>query len=250
MSLIENLLTLFNVDKQVRGLRTRLETAQRYLAAQTKQVEVLHQQQAELQTRRKHLQATIANSETEIKGIDQRLEKYRGDLNSASTNKQYTAVLTELNTVKASRGAVEDKMLADMEQIEKIDAEIKALDAQLIERNKVREVAKHQLEERKADVGQRLSELEVERQKAAAVIPAHALAVFDEMANAHDGEAMAQVEVIDRRNRDYACGACNLHVPFDQVSLLASRSESLTRCPACSRILYMQEEVRGALVKK
>lgn len=250
MSLIENLLTLFNVDKQVRGLRSRLETAQRYFAGQSKLVDVLQQQQAELQTRRKHLQATTANSDVEIKGIDQRLEKYRSDLNSANTKKQYDAVLTEMNTVKTSRSAVEDKMLADLEQIEKIEAEIKGLDSQLIERHKVREIARHQLEERKADVGQRLAELEVEREKAAAVIPAHALAVFDEMANAHDGEAMAQVEVIDRRNRDYACGSCNLHVPFDQVSLLASRNEALMRCPSCSRILFMQEEIRGALVKK
>jgi len=250
MSLIENLLNLYKVDAQVRGLRSRLDAAQRYFAAQSKQVEVLQQQQAELQTRRKHLQAGIGNQEMEIKGIDQRLEKYRNDLNSANTNKQYTAVLTEMNTVKVNRSEAEDKMLADLEQVEKIEGDIKALDAQLIERNKVREVAKAQLEERKSDVGQRLAELEIERQNAAAVIPAPALAVFDEVADVHDGEAMAQVEVIDRRNRDYSCGSCNMHIPFDQVSLLASRNEAIHRCPSCSRILYMQEEIRGALVKK
>lgn len=250
MGLVDSLLNLFRVDGQVRGLRSRLTSAERYLNAQAKQLNDLLQQQKELQTRQKHLQATIANFDVEIKSIDERLEKIRGELNSAVTNKQYSALLTELNTIKAGRSNVEDRMLAEMEQIEKIQEQLKTLEGQIAERTKVRDVAQGQLDERRADVGQRLTELEAERQTAAAVISAPALAVFDEMANQHEGEAMSAVEEIDRRRREYACGACNMHIPFEQVSLLTSRSDALVRCPSCGRILYMQEEMRGSLAKK
>ena len=41
-----------------------------------------------------------------------------------------------------------------------------------------------------------------------------------------------------------------MHVPFEQVVVLLGGSGTLVRCTACTRILYLQEETRGALVKK
>ena len=70
------------------------------------------------------------------------------------------------------------------------------------------------------------------------------------MADTYDGDAMAQVEEIDRRHRDYACGSCHMTVPFENVAVLLSGADTLVRCSACDRILYMQEETKGALAKK
>jgi predicted nucleic acid-binding Zn-ribbon protein len=250
MAVIENLLNLFTVDKNVRGLRSRLDTAQRYFDAQTRQHAVLEQQRQELATRRKHLQATIANLEVEKKQLDARLEKLRNELNSSPNKKQYDALLSEMTTIKTAASNLEDRILAEMEQLENVEQQATALEPQLADRAKLRDLARTQLEERKSDVGHRLAELEVERQQAASVVPPQALAIFDSVADQYDGEVMSAVEVIDRKSREYACGACNMHIPFNQVSVLASANDAIVRCPSCTRILYMQDEMRGSLVKK
>jgi predicted nucleic acid-binding Zn-ribbon protein len=84
---------------------------------------------------------------------------------------------------------------------------------------------------------------------AAEAVPGNALAIFDEIAAAHDGEVMAPVEEIDRRRREYACGECNMHMPFEQIASLMGQADAIVRCTACGRMLYLQEEVRGALSK-
>ena len=100
MTLMERLTSLYRVDQQLRGLQTRLDSAQRYFSGQQKQLDVVRERLEELRTRRRHHQARIGNFETEGATIDQQVEKFRNDLNSATTNKQYTAVLSELDTVK------------------------------------------------------------------------------------------------------------------------------------------------------
>ena len=42
----------------------------------------------------------------------------------------------------------------------------------------------------------------------------------------------------------------DVHLPFEQVSLLTSAADSLVRCPSCGRILFMQAEMRVSLAKK
>lgn len=249
-SFIASLLNLFRVDAQVRGLRSRLDTAQHYLAAQEKQLRELQQQHEELAARRRQTQAKVANLEVEIAAVDERLEKYREDLNSSVTNKQYTAVLTELNTVKLNRNVLEERVLEEMERIEKLDAELTQADAHAAERVKIRDAARAQLDERQAEIGQRLTELESERAAAAAELPAAELELFNELAEQFDGEVMAQVQEIDRRHREYACSECNMHVPFEAVSLLVSGGNAIVRCSACGRILYIGDEMRSSLSKK
>lgn len=250
MTLMDNLLNLYRVDMQVRGLRSRLDSAERYLRAQNKLFDDLTAQREELVSRKKQLQATVANLESEVQTIDEKLEKFRADLNAASTSKQYNAVLTELNTIKVERGKLEDRMIEEMERIEQIDQDVASLDEQLAERRKVRDHAERELEAKRSEVGERLDELERERSEAAGAVPAAELEVFDKLAEDYDGEAMAHIEVIDKRRREYACGACNMHMPFEQISVLKGRSDTLVRCTACHRILYMQDETRESLAKK
>lgn len=250
MPLIEELRNLFKVEGQLRALKSRVESAQRYLSAQNKELTALTERKSELQTRRKQVQANIGTVEVEIKAIDERLEKLRGELNSAVNNKQYTAVLAELNTVKEQRSKSEDRILSEMEQIEALDSELEGIDAKIAERSKVRDVASSQLQERQADVGERVAELEAERSTAASHIPDSDLAKFDHLADIYDGEAMAVVEEISRRSREYNCGACNMQIPFEQVSSLMSSGDAVVCCASCHRILYIAEETRGALAKK
>lgn len=250
MELMESLLKLNQVDAQVRGLRSRLQSAQRYLDAQTGQLEDLNQQLQELETRRKHMQAAIANHESEMAAIDERIEKLRDELNNSVTNKQYSAVLTELNTIKANRSEIETQELGELELVESVEVEITTIQSHIEERAKVRDLADAQLKERKSDIGQRLGELETEREQAADDVPGKALDIFDELVDIYDGEAMATIEEVSIRHREYACGACNIQLPFETVSVLMGGVSTVVRCTACTRILYLQDEVRGALVKK
>ncbi len=250
MSLTEDLISLFHIDSNVRGLRRRLDSAQRYLDAQESLLSDLNQQQEECEVRRRHLRATVANLEGEIEVLDERLEKLRDELNVATTNKQYTAVLTERNVAKLARAEIEDRVLEEMETIEERGKQLEKIAEETTERQKIRKVAEAQLKQRHEEVGQRLAELEVERESAASVIPGGEIKIFNEMAEAYDGEAMGLIEEIDRRRREYACGSCNMHLPFEAVASLLGGGDTLVRCTACGRILYLADETRGALVKK
>lgn len=250
MALVENLLNLYRVDAQVRGLRGRLTQAERYLAAQEKLLADLARQNLELQNRRRQHQASMANAELEMKGFDQRLEKLRNDLNSAATTKQHQALLTEMNSVKAKRAEIEDRMLEEIEAIEKLSDGFATIETQTTERTTVRDRARAELEERRNDVGARLAELETERAQAAALIPDSVLALFDKLADDYEGEAMSAIDEIDRRNREYACNACNMHLPFELVAQLSNRSDNVHRCPSCTRILFAQEATKVSLGSK
>ncbi len=250
MSLAENLINLFQIDSQLRGLRSRLESAQRYLNAQDRMLVDLRQQREELEAKRRQIQATIGNFETETAALDERLEKLRNELNGATTNKQYTAVLTELNTAKLARSELEDRILQEMEQVENTTEQLQLVATETAEREKVKSVAETELQKRHDEVGQRVAELETEREAAASLVPAAELSVFNELAEAYEGEAMARIEEIDRRRREYACGSCNLHLPFEAVASLLGSHDTMMRCTACGRILYLHDETRGALAKK
>ncbi|MCH2133284.1 MAG: hypothetical protein MK116_06000 [Phycisphaerales bacterium] len=250
MPLIEDLLELNLVERQLRGLQSRVHSAETYARAQQRQMDELAQRKEELGTRRKQRQVAIHGHETDIGSIDERLEKLRNDLNTASTTKQYSTVLEEMNTIKATRGGTDDLILGEMTEIETIDTDMATLDGEIAERQTVLDSAHRELEERKQAVSERVAELQADRDVKAAVIPASALDTYDRCADDFDGDAMAAIEEIDKRRREYCCGSCNLNLPFNIVVQLMSNSTQLTQCENCLRILYVTPEMKAETVTK
>lgn len=239
MTLIESLRALHLVDAQVRGIRTRLENAERDLKRQQTQLDTLTAQRKEQDSQLRQLQATVANLELEDKGLQERIAKLRGDLNSTSNTKQYNALRDELKHLEEQRDALAERVLAQMENVEKVKAQINAGEKPLADRTTLRDMAATALKEAKDAVGDRLAELERERARAAGALPEATLAAFDDAAEQNEGEALAEVTVVDLRHREFACGGCHAELPRDAFSRVAARRDDVVTCISCGRILYM-----------
>jgi predicted nucleic acid-binding Zn-ribbon protein len=247
MALIDNLLTLYKVDRQVRSLRNRVESAEIYLKVQEKQVDSIEVEKTENETQRKQRKANIANIETEVGSIDARIEHLREELNKAVNDKQYSALLAEMNTIKEHRKAFEDEELIEMGAIEELDKIASDIEERKAEREKVLLVAEKELETRKSEISDQLAELEKERDGAASIIPESILDEFVSLADDYEGEALAAIEIIDLKRREYSCTSCSLRLPLDAITSLLGSREEIIKCVSCDRILYLEAESREAI---
>lgn len=175
----------------------------------------------------------------EVKTNEAQIAKLRQALNTAKTNKEYSAILTQLNTTKADNSKLEEKVLAVFRQI---DAKRKELTAIQEEREKERTKlgeAKASLRDIQEKSRERLAQLARDREGAASAVPASALEAFNRVAKKHDGEAMAQVIRTHPKREEYACEGCNMSITIEQVNNILSRDDAVL-CNTCGRILFYE----------
>lgn len=244
MPLLDNLLTLHRVDSQVRALRSRVTSLEAYYHAQEKQLALLARQKSELETQLKQLQASVHALEVEQATATARVDKLRAELNTSTNDKQYKAILNEMKSLETHRDEIVKRAVEEMQRVEEWKKRLTLHEATIAERIKIRDVSKSQYDECLKDVGERLAELERERGSAADRVPERERRLFEKVADETDGEAMAEITVVDMRHREFACGACNIEVPFETYSRLASNADAAVQCKACTRILFLAEANR------
>jgi len=247
MGVTSKLLRYHRLERQLQGLRRRIASAERYLTQQSRLLANLEAQGEALLAQHRQLQAAIHNDETEIASLDEKAATLRETLNSVNTSKEYTALLTELNTHKADKERIEERVLERMTSLEELSEQQETLTAQREERVKVRGVAAEEVERRKADAADHIEELERECAIAAHDVPEEVLRTYQQEAERrHDEDVMAPLEEHNRKSMEYACGACQVLMPVEVISTLLG-SGAVTRCVSCGVILYVQEDTREAI---
>ncbi|HVZ94687.1 MAG TPA: hypothetical protein VG797_09275 [Phycisphaerales bacterium] len=246
MGVTASLVRLYRVDQQRRGLSGRLRTAESYLNEQERILGQLDAQAATISAQLKQLEASAHNDEVESKSFEQRIESLRERMNNSRTSKEHSAILTEINTLKADRGLVEERALKSMTKTDELRAEVAKIEEQRVERRKMRDIAAADRDARAAEIKERLAELDTERAAALAGVPATAMSVYQARLLEDEENALAPVEEQDRRNMEYTCGSCCTHLPIELVSILLKRGD-ITRCPSCKAILYMEETLRDSI---
>ena len=244
MALLDNLLTLHRVDSQVRALRSRVTSAETYLNAQERQLALLARQKTELETQLKQLQASVHALEVEQSTANERVDRLRADLNTSTNDRQYKAILNEMKVLEGQRDEIVKRAVEEMQRVDETRKRLDTHEATIVERQKVREVAKGKYDECMKDVGERLAELEAERGRAADLVPDRERKLFDRVAEETEGEAMAEITIVSLRHREFACGSCNIEVPFETYARLSSNSNEAIQCKACTRILFLAEANR------
>lgn len=241
MTLLGDLVSLHQVDCQVRALRGRLDTAERHFKSQERLQQELAGRLAEVKSQIRQHQATAANHEAEGGSIKTKIETYRSQLNQSTNPKQYAAILNELKVLQAQRDEIDTLELAQLQKADDLAVKLTELETKVSERVTLCESAKKEIGVCRGEVGTRLGELDRERTDASARIPKRELDVFDRVADLYEGEAMSELVAVDVRRREYVCGVCNMELPPDKYATLASNPNVVVTCTSCHRILFMPQ---------
>lgn len=236
------LVKLFQIDQVLRAAQDRYDNAARSVRLLERRVNELTAKVQATQQLLREQQAKAGELDLDLKSRDAHIEKLRTQQQLAKTHKEYQAFLTEINTEKTDRNKVEDEAIKALENVERTQGELKALQAQLAEEQK-------KLDEIRSQLGGRLSELQAEidkvtpsRQAAYAEVPARIAGMYDRLAERHEGEAMSPLQKPDPREEEYICGACNMSLVVDIYNRLHSRDD-LVQCPSCGRLLFIPDEL-------
>ncbi len=246
-TLQDKLIELNRLDKRVRGLRSRLDANQNRHGIQGQRLAQIAQQKAELDTRLKQQQAQIHNLEQEAAAMQERVDKLRETLNTIKTNKEYQAVLVELNTLKSEKAEQDEVSLEHMEKLEELKTQVADITGKFEEQTKLVEKAGADVEEARAEVAESLSVAETEFREAAVDIPREALVIYAKLSDDNDGEAIGYIEIVDQKRREYTCSVSNTMMPPELVNSLITRPDSIRVCPASGVILVMKPEVRESM---
>jgi predicted nucleic acid-binding Zn-ribbon protein len=194
----------------------------------------------------RQLSAKIGDHEGEIARLDERIGVIREQMNTARTNKEYKAFLTEVNTLKAARGREEEAALEFITKRDELSAQRSQIESQMGEREKMKGVAEGDRNARATEIRDRVAELRTQRESLVQEVPTIVIKDYEKLLEVHEDDAMALIEVQDRRRHEFTCGACMMNLPIESVNGLLSHG-NITHCVSCGVILYVDENVSNAI---
>ena len=202
-----------DLEADLQAERLRLDTAKEALATSQK-------------GRRQH--------EGALQDLETRRSKYKGQLMEVKTNKEYTAVLHEIEGVEREIRSREDEVLAEMEKAETLAAEIKREETAFKEAEARHRDGAKALDERTKGLEADAQRFRGERAAVAATLGEDLLALFERVAKLR-GAAVAEA-------RDGMCQLCHVKLRLQLYSDV-KKNETIQQCPSCSRILYFEPPI-------
>jgi len=183
-------------------------------------------------------------SEAAAQDVSVRLKRFREQVNQVSTQREYGALLSEIDEAQTELSTHEDVALAAIgsadeaeEQIEEQRSDFEELDTQYQE-----QLA--EWEAQKPDVERRLKAVEAEIAQLREDIPRALMVRFERLFDRLEGQALAMISKVDTMSKKPAswhCSHCNYRVR-PQVVVNIKNNGNLNQCESCQRFLYWQEE--------
>ena len=173
--------------------------------------------------------------DTDLEAGAQKVEKLKARASEIKTNKEYQALLKEIETAEQENKAIEDDILLLMEKIDGAAAQITAAERRTKEEETVIQAEQKQHEAAFARLEEELKAVEQARRELVSRIQPPVLSQYQKLLASKAGSAMAEA-------RGESCSGCYMSIP-PQVFVNVKKNESIITCPNCGRILYYKEAI-------
>jgi len=235
---LELLKQLQKIDNTVR----KIEKIKRDFPLKIEQLEKeLNRKKERLEKGKAALEKTKKSRRKKEQELGMRMEKLRKSqdkLFSVKTNKEYQAVLKEIDDIKRNCSDLETEILVFMEETDKLSLEIKEKEVQdqrwFQEFKKQKKVLETEIKK---------SELELEKQQKIRTetiekVNPDLMKKYDMLREKRQGLAIVPIQ-------DGLCQGCNMNIPPQKILEIRKNNKTIMSCPFCNRIVYFDEEPSG-----
>jgi len=177
------------------------------------------------------LKKKYRDNETEVQLNADRIERSQAKLPSVKTNREYQALLKEIDNIKSLNSRIEDSMLADLERIEENEKQI-TLAKKEYQREQEKIKSEKELIQTKVDeIQAELIQCKAEWEQIVQMIDPETIERFNRVKTMiPDTNVIVSVT-------EGVCDGCHMTI-MPQTYNELQRSEKLMLCPHCQRMIY------------
>ena len=179
------------------------------------------------------VQKDIDRKELDLKTNEGEITKYNVQLNSIKTNKEYSALITEIGSKKADMSILEDEILDMMSRLEEANQGLEKATENLRSKEQSLKDLINTVDAEVKVTDTEIEKIKGEQKKYTDLLDEHSLQSYNRLSNIKGGKAI--VPVIGN-----VCGGCSMNITTQTLNELMS-SKDLVFCRSCSRILYLDE---------
>ena len=171
--------------------------------------------------------------EQEVQSENDHMAKAKIKLPAVKTNKEYTAILTEVDAIKEKVSKIEDKELEIMEVLEIKAKEVPGVEKKCKEEDEHFNVYRQKKENEEKRVKQELEGLEIKRKNLSDLVDTVILKRYQKIFDFREGRAVAGL-------RENICQGCFQQV-LPQTVIEVKVGEKIHLCEGCMRFLFWEE---------
>jgi predicted nucleic acid-binding Zn-ribbon protein len=189
----------------------------------------------EQQRRSAEMAATDANA---------KLAHYQEQINRVTTQREYGALLKEIDVVRDTASAHEEEALAAIERIDSARKELEQARLEFVDLDKRYQEMLEQWEQEKPQVAARLEDLERDVERLSSHIPRQMLRQFEMLYERLGGDALATISKMNSVGRGpvvWHCSECNYRVR-PQIIVEIKTNGALVQCERCHRFLRVEDQ--------
>ncbi len=210
--------------------------------AKKAEITTLEESAETLAKERRTAEGAIADSQ-------EKLKKFQQQINRVSTQREYGALLQEIDGAKAQIATLEEQAFSGLEKLEQTQRDLAARREGFKELDERYAGEQARWEAEKPAVAERVAELEARIRSLREKLPRGVYSQFERIRDRLGGSALAPIRLLERPGgkgpREWHCGACNFRVR-PQVVVEIRNSNDLVQCDSCKRILYLPEAPAAA----
>lgn len=216
-------LQLDKVSQELETLLLRIGETDELVAAR-QQLDDSRAKHHEIHTAQKELEYEIDRLSEKIMLEEKALYHGKGQ-----SSRELDGLRRGIESVKANRREVEDRVLDLMAELEQAQANVQAASSEMMRVSADWEESQRVLASRQEETSVEQARLTQERLATAARVSSEALTQYEELRRMKQGRAVAKIE----RN---TCQGCRISLPMNTVQH-ARLGREMVFCPSCSRIL-------------
>ncbi|MAV58657.1 MAG: hypothetical protein CMG07_01735, partial [Candidatus Marinimicrobia bacterium] len=177
----------------------------------------------------------IRELSTKIDDSNEKLKKYKDQLYLVSSNKEYDALMLEIDHIKTFLDGVENNILDLEEQKITLEEKNKSNDLDIKTSQDLIKESTIELKDAMESTESEENDLNNDRDILVKTIADNLVASYEKLKTARDGKAMVSI------NRN-ACGYCYNQLP-PQFVIEVKQNNSIKNCDSCGVFLFYEAEV-------
>jgi len=171
--------------------------------------------------------------EKELEGEKEKIKKLEVKLYDVKTNKEYQALLKEIESAKEANDRTEEDVLVLMDKVEDLKKDYEASQTELEKLEKESEIEKKAMEKETRSMDEVIAKLTTERDNLLSIVSDNLRNTYNILRERRGGIAVTNV-------RNGVCLGCNMNIP-PQLFIEVTKNKQLIQCPSCNRILFFRE---------